>query len=233
MTENYPPLMIPPKSGLVHPLTRPFNMRDSCILNLQPEHNTKWVDYSLAGNDGTINGATSKDFGNRSKSYYFDGSDDYIDLGEAAELDVAFPISIELGINSSNRLQDFKRVIAAPDSFTYDFHVSSHSSGTYLFGYGNNDDATAKRTAVAVLTNTWQHWVFVIETTAANNTYYLNGVEGTIGNLGGISKAGTDVYIGAKQGPASFFLGYIDIVRIYNRKIQPWEAKALYDEWKI
>lgn len=232
MPTSFPPLVIPPKRALVSPMRRPFNVDKDCVLCLLPEINSTWIDYSQYGNDGTINGATLRHNGRLGPVLYFDGVDNSVNLGTPASLmAVTLPYTFELWVNFSS---------LASSDVIIDFSVTDadskiaigHSATADKIYAGNGvDHLGLLDVSKYITTDTWYHWV-LSSVAVSNRQFYIDGVAQTLVDTAS-SFGMKSLTIGARNGGAEIpFQGFIDEVRIYNRALAAWEAKALYEQGK-
>jgi hypothetical protein len=175
---------------------------------------------------GSILATDRKGQGN--KSYYFDGSDDYMNAGSGTDLNFVsgdFTISLwfKAGDTSGTLVE---RGLSQTDGYTlmYDpyIHLLTHQLGGYTYC----------RSQHPVTNGVWEHWVSVRDGTSIK--LYRNGVE-DIPYTGGNCVAITDpitstrpfiIGTGNTWGISS---GQIDDVRIYNRALSSDEVVDLYE----
>lgn len=230
MTVNIVPYTLPPVRNRRQQLRRPWNIDKDCVLCLMPEINSTWIDYSGKGNDGTINGATLRHNGRLGPTLYFDGVNNSVDLGTPASLTgVTFPYTLEIWVNfssvaSSDVIIDFLATDADSRIAIGQYQVSD------MLLLGNGVDKLALADVSKYITiGIWYHWVLV-SVAVGTRQFYINGVAHTLVAIGG-SFTPVALTIGARNGGIDFpFQGYIDEVRIYDRALEAWEIKALYEQ---
>jgi hypothetical protein len=183
----------------------------------------KTRDYSMFGNNGTVNGATWNATGGRNGTgaYNFTGANN---------------ITIT-AVNLSNRSFTLEAWVRRSSAGTNDYifgggsaasnlglHFGFLSTDVIRFGFYSNDLDT-----VATYADTgWHHVVGTYNQASKNKTIYVDGVQvasaiatadygSNLTTLGGASWSGTGM-----------FGGYMDEVRIYNRSLSAAQILALY-----
>jgi hypothetical protein len=198
-------------------------------------------DESGNGNNGTVNGATLTNdrFGNVNKAYSFDGVDDFIDVGNSANLNFSDALSISVWLKKETTNGNVK-IIEQCDlvNFWANYQFVVMSDGKIAVGL-RESNTTTKYTysANSVQNNSWYHVVFCWSTTSTNGfcKIFINGVE--VGyttqeikstNLYVVSpestKVGADIHA-----PIEAFKGKLDDIAIYNRAFTQQEITALYN----
>ena len=192
---------------------------------------------SVNGFDGTVFGATltSDRFGNPSSAYYFDGADDYIDIGNPGLTNFADDFSFSAWINPGSDPQSTWPTIISKwsgDSYyeTFWFGLRQASDG---LGGEVTDDLGNHYQDHAVSVNTWQHVVMAYDKDAEALALYVDGdllqswnkfAGGSLSN-----NPAHNIFIGAVK-RATFvhlYKGAIDDVRIYNHALGASEVRTL------
>ena len=207
------------------------------------------ADSSGTGNTGYLstNGeATSTKTvpGEIGQALSFDGTDDYVDVGDINILE-SLPLSVSGWINMNqlpSTAGDAFRVItkyrAFPNGSTWRFMVASidrlamDEYGPDCTGQDHYLDVGGGNVFTA---SDLHRWIHVAMTWAADGTvtFYINGVNKG-GGTAGTSLCASDahVWIGAHNNsgsPTSVMDGLIDDVRAYSRVLSPSEVKRLYE----
>jgi len=204
-------------------------------------------DTSGNSNDGTVYGATLvRDRFNQSASAYsFDGVDDYIDLGQATELQIPFPISVSMFLSNDDLSQGafvFKNASVDGYGYYYGIWISVGDGGAITASYGRGYAApSSRRNYKTVGSGTpaegqWYHAVFVYEDNL-NTQIYINGTQQDIelgtGTATSMLYGGSyPAWIGKRNssGSESPFNGRIDDFRIYDRVLSEVEIESLFRE---
>ncbi|MCX5709190.1 MAG: DUF2341 domain-containing protein, partial [Candidatus Omnitrophica bacterium] len=191
------------------------------------------VDSSGYGNTGTNNGpatitsATNPVHFTDGKLLSFDGTDDYVNCGAGASLDITGAITISGWFNSS--LLSGVRIIA--DKYQdaiggYQLYTNGNKLEGYILGPGGAFGTTG---TTVLSTGAWYH-AAVIFIPSTGIYLYLNGnleASKIISPPSSISSTARSLNIGAENGTNYLFNGLIDDVRIYNRALSAQEIQAL------
>lgn len=197
-------------------------------------------------NNGLVYGAflTNDRFGNENHAYYFDGIDDYIDIGSDMNIK---PIigSISLWINLTSMSQNgwgynYSPIILAKNtsntgSFMEGYCIYLHMS-TYQAMTVQTDFPTYNQkyffSSTLIETDTWSHLVITFDLDTIK--MYVDGALENKMYKGFISTfdPSEPVYIGKAHAIVNerWFNGVIDDIRIYERVISAKEVISLYVE---
>ena len=173
--------------------------------------------------DGT--GTTAWSLGSIGKfnsSMSFDGTDDYVNIGNSGLTYQKFTISAWIKPISSPARED---VVNALNVF---LNIQSGKVSGFI---GGGLSSSYLQSSNSVTLNAWNH---IVETwDGSTQTIYLNGVPKSTTLSGSMSAAGINGGIGAETytggSVASFFQGQIDDARIYNYALTPLQIKLLYN----
>ena len=179
-------------------------------------------DWSGYGNHGTSNGPMWTD-----GSLSYNGSSDFVDIGDKAVFDSLSAITVSAWIyvpTLDTATHDIcgKRV-AAGDSWRL------RLDNKRLYWITDTGSPAQSAWAANISAHTWYHIVGTYD--GANQKLYGNSVlrdtDAQTGTMGDVTES---VHIGAepKATPEDFFLGFIDEVRIYNRALSASEIDAQY-----
>ncbi|MDO9254937.1 MAG: LamG-like jellyroll fold domain-containing protein [Bacteroidales bacterium] len=192
-------------------------------------------DKSGNNNNGIVYGATltTDRFGKENNAYSFNGFNNYIRISDNSSLDISEEITISAWrYITSNSLGRIVRKI----------NTWGESIGGYILSSANNYintelqlnthyGATIIRKDSAFALNEWQFVAMTYDGSTVNlylndKLYYSSQVTGKI------NVNNEDVLIGASDG-VEYFAGSIDDIRIYNRALEAYEIKALYNESQV
>jgi len=204
---------------------------------------TKATDSSGNGNTGTTqHSPTWTTSGKVNGALTLNGTNQYVNVADAASLDIAGSWTVVTWVNPS----------ALPSSGNISLLASKEASvgtnydlvidnGHFNAGLGwavdfNSsgccDDHFAKY-VTSISTGTWYHVVGVYDSVGQTVTVYLNGISVASSSVAGSppeSSAGNNLAIGAIGSGSGFFTaGTIDEVRIYNRALSASDVLMLYD----
>ena len=200
------------------------------------------TDFSGKGNVGTMTNmdpATDWITGKVGKSLDFDGTDDFVNLGSASNLNPTSSITLSAWIRIDGGNNTYRDIISRWDS------AGGVNERTYIIGVNNSNalyfaissDGTDGGASIATdpataTTDTWLHVLGTWDGTTMR--LYKNGVEvATALQNAMMSSPNTRTGIGATIGRAgdsqvSLFNGAVDDVRLYNRALSASEALLLF-----
>ncbi len=186
-------------------------------------------DESGNGNDGVVDGAilaADRD-GNADSAYYFDGEDDFINIGKDASLDIDnSSFSIAMWINVPHTTDG--SLISKGASNTKDQFLTIFWKDNGVVRFGFYDDGLSVGTGISV--NHWHHLVFIFDSVSKERRIFVNGefkgsdtADGSLTNT-----VDSDFILGSNQVTTEkWFEGYMDDVRIYSRALYRHEIGLL------
>ena len=191
---------------------------------------TTVADSSGNGLTGTIVGATWTTGGRYGNALSFNGTSNYIDLGNPTALQLTGSMTLEAWINAAANPADDGQIIAKSSGIGWQLKTSP-DTGPHTFGVkvsGNSSASTQRYSATVRSLNTWYHVAGVYNASTGTLDIYVNGVLNN-GTLKGAIPAGqfnqsVNVNIGRRTG-GYYFNGIIDEVRIYNRALSQTEIQ--------
>lgn len=207
------------------------SLRNSLMLNLVSEWKLDGDGTDFWGdNDGTITGPASSSDCVFGTCYAFDGTNDYINIPDAENLNLSGSLTIEVWIKLASITQTNQSIIAknASSSSGYWLYYNSSLGGTSKFNfYGVNNSAAYSLSSPEL--NKWTHIVVIRDGT--NIIYYINGVFDVKNTVGGSvnSVSSNPLRMGSRSDGVSFpFNGSIDNVRIYNTILSASQIEEQY-----
>ena len=189
-------------------------------------------------NTGTIFNSPAWGTDNR---MYFDGSDEYISIGNNAPIKLSlnsFTMSfwgklnfIDIELQHANVIIG-KRTGAWADPLQAGYEINIGGSGNTLV-FWLDDGATLYNHSLPVDKTKYQHYIFIFSRTENKIQAYLNGVKNgsdvsTSPTFGSIINS-LPLEIMRRVGGGYNMRGYIDDVRIYNKALSAAEVTALYN----
>ncbi|MBI5360561.1 MAG: LamG domain-containing protein [Planctomycetes bacterium] len=166
-------------------------------------------------------------------SLMFDGTNDYITLGNPAQLQITGELTVEAWIKTQKSDGTVQRILSKWKDDTGNLRAYSLSlnsttitNNRAVFAFttdGLNGDTVASKTII--LPGRWYHVAATVN--SATCTIYVNGVaENSTSGTSAIFDSSANVFIGARPNavPDNFFMGIMDAVRVYNRAITSSEA---------
>jgi len=188
----------------------------------------------LSGNNlaGTIVGASWTPGGKYGNALSFNGTSNYVDLGNPAALQMTGSMTIEAWVKAAATPTDDGQIVAKSDSTSGWQLKTSHDSGpqTFTVAVTNSSGARVQRYSTTTRSlNAWYHVAGIYNTAAGTLDIYVNGVLNSGALRGSIPasnrNAAVNVNIGRRTG-GYYFNGVIDEVRIYNRALSPTEIQS-------
>jgi|GEM_PF-1432890 len=178
-------------------------------------------DSSGNGDTGTINGATWTSAGKYGSALSFNGTSSYVDLGNAASLQLTGSMTASAWVYATANPPDDGQIIAKSD-YTNGWQLkTTPDTGVRTFGFAISDGTThVQRYSKTVLSlNTWYYVTGVYNAAAQTLDIYVNGVldDGVLSGTvpAAQANAAQNALIGMRSG-GFYFNGTIDEVRVYN-----------------
>ncbi len=195
---------------------------------------TSVADASGNGLTGTLTNGPTWVAGKYGGAVGFDGSNDYVSLGNPTQLQLTGSMTISAWIYSAAFPGDDAAIVSKRNGGESGFQLDTtidrgprtigfkltNSSGGQMFRYG----------ATAMQTNTWYHVAGVYNATAGTLDVYLNGqldngpFEGTV--TSSQQNSSLAVNIGRRASGGFLHNGRIDDVRIYNTALTQAQIQA-------
>jgi hypothetical protein len=184
-------------------------------------------DSSGHGNDGTLNGDPQWVSGYSGGALKFDGTDDYLDCGNDASLDLT-AWTIAFWLNSAQN-KDWSAYVVKGLDAAENYEVLTYGDGhmhmPILFTGGNR---TMGNTAPGtVVVGEWAHFTYTYSSTTGRRFYKDGGLIFSDAESG-TPQVSTEVLTIANERPMTRFTnGMMDDVRIYNRVLTAGQVKAI------
>lgn len=199
-------------------------------------------DESGSGNHGTVYGAmlTSDRFGNGSAAYYFDGTDDYVEVPNTGTLSPD-EITISAWVNPTALTHTQHMILNKEDQYEFAVFGGPQENVTQIgeLGYAFRAEPgggwTWQGTNYVLPLDEFSHVVVFFDGNYVGKVY-VNGsnIAETIYDRA-ITKSNSCLRIGARgcssqfnYDPCFFFDGALDDIRIYNRVLSESEIQELY-----
>jgi hypothetical protein len=193
--------------------------------NSYPGSGTTWSDVSGNGNNGTLTNGPTFNSANGG-SIVFDGVDDYINCGNASNLQITIG-TISAWVKTSSPGGSFRSIIAKQNA--WGLFMADSILVTYDWG-----NVATRSTGINIADNTWKYVAMTFTETSGtpsnNAIVYLNGnavLTTTIKN----SNQSVNVQI-AEANANQYLNGNIAIASIYNRVLSTSEIVQNYNAQK-
>ncbi len=180
-------------------------------------------DFSFYEKDGTLVGDTTYDTGYFGQAFKFDGSEDYVRIGNHSNLNFTSAMSVSAWINPQGpgSSPTWGGMIINKEN---SYEIARAQNGNIIWAFANSTPGwNWIDTGINTALNTWSH----ITLTYAGGVVktYLNGVlQHTYNGSGNITVTSQQFWIGAREGGGQRFHGLIDEVAVYNRALSSSEA---------
>ncbi|MDI6738540.1 MAG: LamG domain-containing protein, partial [Nanoarchaeota archaeon] len=206
-----------------------LNGASDAVLNMPFEANRNYTqakDYSSYGNNGTVYGARLTSAGKSGSAYYFDGINDYIDLGNPSALNTnftAFALEAWVMINTTPTGEPV--IVGKGAGIKY--ALTYYSDGKIYFYIYTGSNYISSGTGFSL--NEWHHIVGTFNGTG--KALYIDGTQVAINATDSYGATGTysgPALIGGGYG-GYYLNGSIDEVHIYNRSLSAEEVRAHYN----
>lgn len=162
-------------------------------------------------------------------AYKFNGSGDYIDLGEDKPTDLTGDITISAWINPESWGEsNYGRILSNGQTEVW---VGSIHSSVYFDCEGGASSIISADNSISL--NTWQH-ILITRTADGVVNFYIDGnLSGDINQDSGTPVAGTtNTFIGNREALDRTFDGQISGLKIWNRILAPREIYKLFNKEK-
>ncbi len=179
------------------------------------------LDSSTNSNNGTLVNGPVWSAGRIGGGLFFDGINDYVNIGNPQSLIPSNQITMSAWVNLSNNVET-RMIISKDDDVNPSTYLRTQGSaarcqvgGTRVGDFGN------------IPTNTWVHLACTYN--GSNVILYVNGVQvGSVSKTGSIFNNPSNWNIGSRlNGGAMLMMGIIDDVRMYNRALSVSEIQGL------
>ncbi|NCR44162.1 MAG: hypothetical protein GPJ09_07665 [Microcystis aeruginosa SX13-01] len=173
--------------------------------------------------------AIRETFQQHTHALFFDGVNDYINMGVKPSLEVSSNLTIEAWINPQKQIQVNGGIIVNREG---EYEIAVWDDGTIRWAFANtNPGWNWINTGYVVSTDKWTHIAVSYENglikTYANGSLVYS-YDGS-GSLGDVVANQDDFRIGGRQATAQYFKGQIDDVRVWNTARTQAEIQTYYN----
>ena len=217
---------------LVSPLAAAFSFEEDPWMGSSGEI----IDDSGNSLDGTVFGSAGNDSadpaisGDPGTCRYadFDGVDDYIQVPDAAPLDIANELTVAAWVNLRSYPGDLHTIVSK--DWNYEYHVNGAGEIYWWWNDDTNQVQTLTSTGTSLALNQWYHVAITYET--GNQNIYINGTSVASSSLTGRLRTNdVPLFIGTDWNLIGrAFDGLIDEVRVFAQVLDAGEVTALMNE---
>lgn len=202
-------------------------------------------DKSGNGNDGTLGSSAASDVsdpvfaagfnsgGFGGSALKFDGTNDYVNVGNGSSLQITGDLSVGMWIKVDENPSVSKRLISKDDFSQSSWTMQLNNLGRVVFNVWRGGVMQSSAFSNPITDGLW-HYVMGVND-GASLSIYVDGIKRSTASTGGsIDLSNTNVAIGSKSGtPATTSIkALIDETRIYNRALSEDEIRQLYNQKK-
>ena len=189
------------------------------------------TDRTPYSNDGQNHGATIA----RGDNYiYFDGEDDYIDLGNAASLNpLDNEFSISVWAKADSTMDSTGMIVSKGNSGSSGYGIWLSSGNIPSADYSDGTTRAVVSSGSGYNDNIWHHYVAVHKSDGKTYLYIDGDYKAVSSNSATNSISSShNFYIGQNYAGGERFKGNIRNLKVYNRALSPEEISLLYDKEK-
>ncbi|HEY7705952.1 MAG TPA: LamG-like jellyroll fold domain-containing protein [Gaiellaceae bacterium] len=187
---------------------------------------TTTADVTGNGNTGTLSGPTRTAAGRHGAALTFDGTNDWVTVADAPELDLTTGLTLETWVRPTQG-GGWRTLLLKENGSTLAYGLYSSASGGTPMAIVYTGGSQQKLSGPSALpVNTWTHLAATYDGTQLR--LYVNGVQraikavtGSIPNASGVLRMG-----GNNVWRSEWFRGDLDEVRVYNRALSQAEIEA-------
>ena len=186
-------------------------------------------DISGNGNHGTVNGATltTDRYNSANSAYYFDGINDFINLGGLSVLSNSPDSYTQLAWLKFDDFSD-SRIIGTKRNSSGGW-ATPYALDTALMFYADDAGYTGANIGYTTSIDTGNYYFLCFVKDFSSYTIYLNGVlVDSMYDTHSISPTSSDYYVGAHSAWNKYMKGTIDCFGLWNRALNNSEIEQMY-----
>ncbi len=197
------------------------------------------------GNSAALQGGTTFVVGKVDQAFQLDGIDDYVYIGNPANLKLVDSITLAAWVNPQTDPPSDDRSLSGMYAILTKWGQSVDVADSYGLWLHNPDGITQPLSSIiltgsggigiknggVIPSGAWSHIAMTYDRTSGVQRIYVNGVfVGEYQGSGGIRTSDTTVLMGKEDSSLPrFFNGAIDEVQIFNRALSGAEILAIYN----
>ena len=152
------------------------------------------------GTQGTLSGATWSSAGKNGNGISFDGSNDWVTVNDANDLDLTTGMTIEAWVFPTTTNSVWRTVIAKDDGNNLAYAMQANSTAGRPYGLVTTGGEQLAQGPAALPVNTWSHLATTYDGAAVR--LYVNGALVTTKTAAGsITTSGSPLHFGGNSGP--------------------------------
>ena len=188
------------------------------------------VAHDSSGNDnnGTLQGGAAWAQGKFGGALSFDGTGDWVDIGNDASLNITGPITVSTWIYPRDYRFGIIAQKGSANSYTWAYKWRVSSDDLYFTFYDSLSNAHTMDFTPKPNLNVWSNVVATYDG-SRGEVYHDGDNLDSFDSVFTYGNASHSIIIGAKTTGEECFNGLVDDVRIYDRALSAAEIQALYD----
>jgi len=186
-------------------------------------------DGSGNGNDGTLENGTEWTAGKFGNAVQFDGTDDYVNIGNADNLSITDDLTFSMWVKISEYPTWWRNMLSklVDDQHTeFNFRYRDSTAGQFYYGTGSAATVLNWNPSEDLPLDTWTH-IAGVRKGRAYLKLYFNGVEKRTSNIttDAVSTE-ANVTIGRQSNARNYFNGVVDEVAIFAEALGEAEIQS-------
>jgi len=186
-------------------------------------------DGSGNGNDGSLENGTEWTAGKFGDAVQFDGTDDYVDVGNAGNLSITGDFTFSMWVKISEYPTSWRNMLSKlvdDQHVEYNFRYKTSTEGQFYFGTGSAAIVCMWNPSEDLPLNTWTH-IAGVRKSKTHLKLYFNGVEKRTRDIT-TDAASTEasVTIGRQSNNRFYFSGMIDEVALFSEALTEAEIQS-------
>jgi hypothetical protein len=190
-------------------------------------------DKTIYNNDGILNGVTLVSNCVSNNCFYFDGSNDYIEIMNSTSINLNHSFSINFWVkpNTTSFIDSQRLVDKYATNYQGPYFTFTNKSTFEFHVVLNNTNFNLNSSPVTL--GSWYMLTGIFN--EGNISFYINGnlIQENISTQKNLINASWNLYLGTNDGVNDFFQGYIDEFALYSKPLTKNDILTLYNNKKI